>query len=416
MKQIFCFFVLILILMLAIIEGARAQAIGCGTGRYETDNLFTVKRTNNILYGSNINVNGANQNLYLNFYEPNGDTASKRPLMIVAFGGSFITGDRSQVDFICQAFTKMGYCCAAIDYRYGFPFPIVINQTTTTLVVVRAMHDMKAAVRFFKKDAATSNIYKIDTNRIILGGVSAGAVTALHAAYLDKETEVPSYIFSDTAGMGGIEGKSGNPGYSSKVAGIFSYSGCIGDTNWIGHHDVPIISFHESGDNTVPYDTREVRVSGVATGLIASGSRDIHARCDHVSTVNMLYTYNSSGHTQYLASDPLVFQKTRDFFFEHVTCKQDMPAGVATNMKRTPEVNLYPNPTSDILFLESFVETNRPYNVYVYDGSGKEIYSAKYITGSSLQLQLSVVPGVYRVVVQYHDPRYSLFSRTVLFE
>jgi len=406
----------LVIMLFSIQQNAYAQAVGCGTGRYETDNLYTVQKTNNIQYGSNINVNNANQNLLLNFYEPDGDTATTRPLMIVAFGGSFIGGDRSQVDAICQVYTKMGYCAAAIDYRYGFPFPFTINQITTTLVVVRAAHDMKAAVRFFKKDAATNNTYKIDTNHIIVGGVSAGAIVAIHAAYLNDDSEIPSYLYNDTTGLGGIDGVSGNPGYSSKVAGVFSYSGTIGDSNWIAPNDVPIVSFHETGDGTVPFDTREVRVSGVPTGLIASGSRDIHVRCENVGTVNLLYTYATNGHTAYLGSDPQVFQKTRDFMFDNVTCKQDVNSGIVKKNLTEPEINLYPNPTTGILNIESFVSTNKPYNINIYDYSGKVVFSEKNLSGSKQQLLLDLSTGIYRVNIQYNDNQYSVFSRNILFE
>jgi para-nitrobenzyl esterase len=414
MKQI-AFFSVTVLLFLVASQYLHAQAVGCGTGRYETDNMFTVKRTNNILYGNNINVNGANQNLYLNFYEPNGDTASKRPLMIVAFGGSFISGDRNQVDFICQAFTKMGYCCAAIDYRYGFPFPFTVNQITTTLVVVRAMHDMKAAVRFFKKDAATTNTYKIDTGRIILGGVSAGAITAIHAAYLDNDNEIPSYLYNDTTGLSGIEGKSGNAGYSSKVAGVFNFSGTIGDTNWIAPNDAPIISFHETGDNTVPFDTREVRVSGIPTGLIASGSKDIHLRCDNVGTINMLYTYPTNNHTQYLSSDPQVFQKVRDFFFNHVTCKVNPPSVVAKNYLREPAINLYPNPTNGKFIIESLGTNNGSYDISIYDCSGNNIYSMQNISERQFELALQTSPGIYSILIRYPNSNpNAVFRRNIM--
>jgi para-nitrobenzyl esterase len=412
----FIFSALAIMLLFSFQQNMYAQAVGCGTGRYEADNLYTVKKTNNIQYGSNVNVNGANQNLFLNFYEPDGDTASKRPLMIIAFGGSFISGDRNQVDAICQTYTKMGYCAAAIDYRYGFPFPFIVNQITTTLVVVRAAHDMKAAVRFFRKDAATTNTYKIDTDKIIVGGVSAGAITAIHAAYLNEESEVPSYLYNDTTGMGGIHGNSGNAGYSSAVAGVFSYSGTIGDSSWIAANDAPIVSFHETGDGTVPFDTREVRVSGASTGLIASGSRDIHVRCDNVGTVNLLYTYPTNNHTQYLASDPQVFQKTRNFMFDNVTCKEDISSAIVKKNMKEPEINLYPNPTTGVLNIESFVSADIPYSINIYDYSGKNVFSEKNLTGGKQQLLLNLSTGIYRVNIQHNDSQYSVFSKAILFE
>ena len=43
--------------------------------------------TSNITYGSNLSLTGATQSLELDIYEPNGDTASLRPLVLVAHGG-----------------------------------------------------------------------------------------------------------------------------------------------------------------------------------------------------------------------------------------------------------------------------------------------------------------------------------------
>lgn len=394
-----------------------AQAEGCGTGRY-MDNSFVatsdVLKTTGITFGSNKAVGGGgNQTLRLDFYEPANDTGSKRPLVIFAFGGSFVGGDRNQVAPFCQAFTEMGYVCAAIDYRIGFFIP---NEVNTTLAVVRGMHDMKAAVRFFRKEAA---LYKIDTDRIIIGGVSAGAISAVQAAYLDSDSEIPSYLYGDTTGFGGVEGNSGNGGFSSKVAGVINYSGAIGDTNWVQIDDVPLIGFHDDGDNTVPYDTREVSVGGIPTGLVASGSGDLHKRLVNIGVVDTLITINSNGHVSYVnnANDLRnTLDITKEFLYEKVTCKQDVANSIANKNLKNPEVNLYPNPTNGQLYIESLVESNKPYNVSIYDFTGKLIFQTTYENTLLNKIELKEANGIYRVNIKYNDTQYAIFSKNVVLQ
>ncbi|MBK8499288.1 MAG: alpha/beta hydrolase [Flavobacteriales bacterium] len=191
---------------LALAAGIASYPQDCSTGRYVSANLFpTVTVTNAVVYGANIGVNGSNQTLRLDVYAPTGDAQTDRPAVIVAFGGSFISGTRADVADICQDFAKRGYVAIAPDYRVGFFFP---NEATTIRAVMRGAHDMKAVVRFLRKSVAESgNPYGIDPERIIVGGVSAGAISGIHAAYLDQDSEVPAVLVPEMPALGGIEGK-----------------------------------------------------------------------------------------------------------------------------------------------------------------------------------------------------------------
>ncbi|MBK9175970.1 MAG: alpha/beta hydrolase [Flavobacteriales bacterium] len=180
----------------------------CSSGRYVNANVFSnVTVTQAVAFGSNIGVNGSAQTLRMDVYQPTGDAETLRPVVVVAFGGSFISGSRGDVANICNDLAKRGYVAIANDYRVGFFIP---NQTTTTRAVMRGAHDMRACVRYLRRSVAEmGNPYGIDTTRIVVGGVSAGAISALHATYLDQESEIPAVLLPEMAALGGIEGNSG---------------------------------------------------------------------------------------------------------------------------------------------------------------------------------------------------------------
>src|SRR3546814_15937154 len=83
------------------------------------------------------------------------------------------------------------------------------------------MHDMRAAVRFFKANQAK---YGIDTSNIFIGGESAGAVTAMTVGYVNKKSDLKAYPKTSHYDL---EGNSGTPGYSSKVKPVLCLYGPI---------------------------------------------------------------------------------------------------------------------------------------------------------------------------------------------
>ncbi|MBL8001411.1 MAG: carboxylesterase family protein [Flavobacteriales bacterium] len=339
--------------------GTLAMAQGeCGTGRYTDPAFFdSVVVQPGILFGNNNGVAGTPQDLYLDVYMPAGDTLTDRPVVIVAFGGSFVAGTRQDVAPICERFARRGFVAVAPDYRVGFFFP---SEATTTRAVVRSMHDIKACVRFLRKSVdVDGDPYGIDPSRIIVGGVSAGAIGAIHATYLDQSSEIPPVIYGDTASIGGIEGNSGSPGYSSAVLACYSFSGAIGDSAWIQPGDEPLVSVHEVGDGVVPYYTQMVSVLGIPTGLTASGSHDIHVRCVNSGLTNCLLTYPGNGHVGYLTSDPVTsFNYVADFLAA-MACNS--PVACTTGTVSVAEAEdvaallAYPNPTAGTVVIESAV-------------------------------------------------------------
>ena len=211
-----------------------------------------------VKYAENLNILMQNQSLFMNIFELSQDTAAYRPAVILAFGGSFIAGNRNDLNDLCAFFAQHGYVAVTIDYRlYNLIFGFDMVKYTET--ILGAMSDMRAAVRYLKIDAATDNFYRVDTNAIFVGGYSAGAFTALNTAYLDESDiheDLPDYILTAYEKLGTVEGNTGEPStftYSSKVAGVLNLSGALLDSTFIDEGEPMLMSMHGTADETVSF-------------------------------------------------------------------------------------------------------------------------------------------------------------------
>ena len=357
----------------------------CGTARYDTEIFSTVTTTINVTYGQNLNLNNNMQTLAMNIYQPTGDTASKRPVLIFAHGGSFIGGAKTDAEQVtlCTRFAKRGYLTATIDYRIGMGFPI--NQANAQKAVWRATQDMKAAVRFFRKDAATTNTYKADPNFIFVGGYSAGAFMAIHYAYLDQPSEIPAAI--DTNALGGLEGNSGNQGYSSAINGVLNLAGAVGDTAWIKPGDEPMVTAQGNVDGTVPYCTAMIYVSGFPIMPVSGGgSMNVHAY--NIGLENPIHTYYGQGHTADVSPTTNMdstIALVSNFVYARLGCTPSgNPANYINDQTCVPglgvnelvlndDISVYPNPADGQFTVES--SEFRVQSLEIYNVFGEKVYS-----------------------------------------
>ncbi len=211
-------------ILFLVSASVMAQQLNCDGNRYLNQIFTSVDSVKDVQYGQASTLGGKTQNLLMDIYEPLGDTLVLRPLIIMAHGGSFISGDRTQTAEFCIDFAKRGYVCANIEYRLiDFWLTDSIGMAEA---VVMAINDMRAAVRYFREDAANSNKYGITSDHIFVAGVSAGAIMANHLGFLDPGDEIPGYLQAIFVKHGGFEGNSSdNTQYSSEVQGVINYSG-----------------------------------------------------------------------------------------------------------------------------------------------------------------------------------------------
>ncbi len=123
-------------------------------------------------------------------------TGALRPAVLCIHGGGFRAGKREGYDALCKQLAARGYVAATASYRLApdHKFP-------------KAIHDVKAAVRFLRANAEK---YQIDPDKIGVVGGSAGG----HLVQFLGVTE----------GVAQFEGDQ-NLGHSAKVTCVVNYYG-----------------------------------------------------------------------------------------------------------------------------------------------------------------------------------------------
>lgn len=287
---------------------------GNGTVRYNSLVFGNASLSRDISYGQSTTQGGTNQDLLMDIYEPEGDTESSRPVVVFAHGGGFQGGTKEDNSDLATYLARSGYVVASINYRLVDVEP---NATVMTRSVLDAVQDMKAAVRFLKKDAATAQQYRIDPDKIFLSGYSAGAFMSLHYAYLTTEAEVTSAMGSEYMDYlnqsGGLEGNSGNAGYSTEVRGVINIAGALIRADLVDQGEPALFSVHGTDDSVVPF------MEGVSddSGVTTQGSGMIHPEADNEGVTNTLKTITGGAH---------------DAFFQCSECASELRAFVYENL------------------------------------------------------------------------------------
>jgi acetyl esterase/lipase len=140
--------------------------------------------------------NPDNQHLQLNLARPR-NSSGAMPAVLCIHGGGFRAGNRDGYNALCLKLAQRGFVAATASYRLApkYQFPA-------------AVHDVKAAVRWLRANAAK---FQIDPARIGVTGGSAGG----HLAQ----------FLGVTAGVKEFEGDGGNASQSSSVACVVNVYG-----------------------------------------------------------------------------------------------------------------------------------------------------------------------------------------------
>jgi len=389
----------------ALLFGLFANAAMAQTGQRYAEPVFDeVNIESDIPFSSAIKEGETSPTtLYLDFYEPQGDTLLERPLVITVFGGAFVAGSRDYADMVeyCSRLAKHGYAAASIDYR----LLSIWNLSSTSLIrdAYMAAQDVSSAIRFFK---AHSDDYRIDTKRVFLLGDSAGSIAILCELFMD-ESERPAETFeSPDLGTMHSSGYDEYAGFSPAVAGAIPHWGGTTELDLISTEEyVPLCMIHGTDDTTVPYDSGYC-FAGVLPNLMPYmyGSHVIANYLDEIGIADYeFHPFEGEGHAFYFNAVGQLYEEkfnacfdiTRDFLYNHLS----FPVSVPEWDEKL--VQVYPNPATDMLTI-SFGEavSSKAYNMTVVDVMGRKLFSGSV---SSREICLDVsqwLSGVYFVQME----------------
>ncbi len=321
-------------------------------------------------------------------------------------------------------YASRGFVAVTIDYRlYDGPLFPLPSAATMTDVVIKAVGDMKAAVRHLRQDAATTNTYRIDPNYIFVGGVSAGAIAADHTAYLDSMDNVASSELTAIQANGGWEGNSSSTAgvYSSSVQGVLNFSGALRDANYINSGEAPLFSAHDDGDNVVPYDGDDATIGGFPI-IYVEGSQFMHRKADsiQVGVPNFLITIpNSGGHVSYFTSAAAQWRDTvtlasSQFLHDEVLCPIVVSITQPEAVQRVA-ARFFPTPAVSNLVLD-FEEVPSRYTVRIIDAVGRSVHEQAKVQEQRLGVSRgNWQAGLYQVQVLFEDGHYQPVQRGVIF-
>ena len=211
----------------------------------------------------------------LDILQPSAPALGNRPGVIVIHGGGWVEGDKeSMLDRYCLPFIRHGFVVANVEYRLAKAAP-----------APAAVSDVLQAAQWFHDHAAQ---YKVDPNRILVTGSSAGG----HLALMVGMTPASAGLLA-------------NPGPPVKIAGVIDFFGIadvadqLGGPNareyavqWIPEQPnrmelarrispmtyvrkglPPILALHGDADPVVPYEqsvnlTKAIRSAGGDAELI----------------------------------------------------------------------------------------------------------------------------------------------------
>lgn len=322
-----------LLLVFSVQLYIAAHAQNCNSQRYQ-DTIFHDVTISTFKFGTAtpFGLLAQLQDLYLDIYEPAGDTLSKRPIIVFQFGGGFTIGWRSEpvIPQFCDYFAKCGYVVASIDYRIGLN-PADTNSTVRAYY--RGVQDERSALRYLCQRAGQ---FRFDTSLITLTGTSAGCFCAFANGFTTDADRPASTFgsFLEPDDMGCMD-CSGNTDFGKRIPRIMAIVnqwGAIMDTSLIeASENIPVLSFHGDQDILVPY------VYGYPFQLPVFpkvyGSVPIHQRLTNLGIPNRLNTLEGYGHEPELLAPNLndtIYNDTRLFLFDLLKPHTSAITGPAT--------------------------------------------------------------------------------------
>ncbi len=303
-------FIILIILLFLTHSQTYSQTI-CQNTRTDS----AVGNLEKYVYKQYSNEDGMQKRLHIGLTRPVDKLpVKKRPLIIGVHSGGFVDFCpfmpcyvKYSENILTPNFTLRGFITASVQYRLTAPFdfkPPRIKDEKLRETHYKAVQDAREAIKYIFENAEKLGV---DTENVFLMGTSAGAITVLHAAFLDDE-ETPKDLL----------GKYGTLAKREKIRGVISLSGALYDLAYLAGGDkVPVMIVHGNEDFIVPPEKGFYLGMKHLTPVYGGKAVFEAARKQGIEARGFFYDF---GHKYPSKFSQEIFTNANDFIRLHLTC------------------------------------------------------------------------------------------------
>lgn len=408
--------ILITLSLLAVTLHAQEEC----SERYRSKVFKSVAFTGNIDFDAWIK-HKTGKVLRYDVYEPKGDTAALRPLVILWHGGAYVDAlKRNSPDIVMLAkdLAKMGYVVISAEYRRITNLLDFLNEEKLIKHVIRATLDANDAVCHILSEIDNGNPFRINRNEIFAGGVSAGAVSGLHGIFINTLDDLgPKYAkWARQVDEGRADAALANRFCTDEtniIKGLVSISGAILDTSFIKYHPTKALLIHGDKDDVLYFDVGQP-LGGFTAAPDLYGSKPIYEKFQSVGIESEMMVFKGRGHVPFMNLDlPELLDEFHifnydlydetlegiiDFIYPEITCElkqeeDDVPTGLFN--RKSTAIQPYPNPANSSFQLR--LPETKKWQLSITDLSGRIIQTNQFY-GSQISQDIQDIPmGMYIV-------------------
>jgi acetyl esterase/lipase len=416
---------LLLALLTCLLEPAHST--DCPGGRYQEKIFDEIEIIDNVIYAVKETSSGVVQRLGYDVYMPANDTETNRPVIMLAHGGGYIDFiDQKSPDIVrlAQEFAQRGYVVISVEYREEASPLSLFSAENMVKAVGRALIDIRDATCYLMDTTILyGNPYGVDPEKVIVGGVSAGAVSFLQAVFLDSLAWVPQQFQEWILEVEpNTQALLNNKYCGAHVLGLINISGALLDTAWIKADKAAeypaVMHVHGGLDPIVPYAYDYP--FGITMLPKLMGSKLVDERLRHLGIRSELDFYPSQGHVPILginwnallSSEPInvIFNQRimnatlahmTEFIYSLIDCDPQLPTALQED--KVGPLPIFPNPSTGSFHI-ILPQRNRMAHLNLVNSLGQTVYTKVVLPyETALSIQSDLDPGYYSVLLYSED-------------